>query len=237
MTLRSRINIYLTLSLLLLAPAGAAAESGGDFIPFEMKIVEAEGKVIACARKKAGSKFLSGVIKRKAGSEVYISNQSKVAGLKKKMKLRKLSSSSAIGKKIARLQAQMKAFNKLCAGGGLATPTPAPNSSPGNPTPTPIPNKQQPPPVPTKTPTPSSNSSQCDSAGNTRQFGIPSGFLGNKFAGDSLWNNTCRGCHMKPWYGRSYSQIKGSTESIGAMLFLRLSTQELSDMTAFLNCR
>lgn len=107
------------LLLLLSVPVAAFGEKSkpskkANFVPFEIKVIEVDGKEISCARKKANGKFLSGVVKRKKGKETFVTNQSKIAALKSKVSSRRLSSTSSVAKKLKKLQTKTKQWNRFC---------------------------------------------------------------------------------------------------------------------------
>ncbi|MCB0328305.1 MAG: cytochrome c [Bdellovibrionales bacterium] len=96
----------------------------------------------------------------------------------------------------------------------------------GAPSPTPTPTSSSP------TPTPSS----CfDASGNTTEFGIPVGKIGNFVRGDAVYANRCASCHpgIRKGEGRSHAALQ--TALALPVMQISLPEQELADLVAFLN--
>lgn len=98
--------------------------------------------------------------------------------------------------------------------------------------PTPLPGNQATP-TPGRTPTPKPGN--FDANGNTSAFGIPSGLKGNINAGSNVWSAECASCHAAEKPNRVYGQIKASIRVIPEMQALRLTNQQLANVTAYLN--
>jgi mono/diheme cytochrome c family protein len=111
-----------------------------------------------------------------------------------------------------------------CGGGGGDDPAPTGNPATGQPTggtPT-TPPASETPAVPADPP-----------ATTTSSFGIPAGLTGTVATGESLFAQTCTGCHASLG-ARNYPQLAAAM-SIPAMSSLNLSQQQLADLTAYLN--
>ncbi len=77
-----------------------------------------------------------------------------------------------------------------------------------------------------------------DSAGNTTQFGIPAGITGNVARGQAVNAAQCRQCHPANDHGInwSYDRVQAAiTGTTGLPMRIQLATQDLSDLTAWLN--
>jgi len=113
--------------------------------------------------------------------------------------------------------------------GPVVPPTPNPGTTPqpGN---TPAPGGT-PTPNPTATPKPSN----FDANGNTTAFGIPKGMTGNINKGSAVWGGQCASCHGVEKKNRSYGQIKNSFNVVPTMRDLPTTTQQMADVTAYLN--
>lgn len=118
------------------------------------------------------------------------------------------------------LVAYVNALNCEPVGGTPGTtPTPTPTPSPsGSPTPTPTPDEG------------------CfDSNGNTTDFGIPAGLVGNVSEGQAVYISNCNGCHagIKKGEGRDYGQIV--TALALPVMNISLPAADLADLVAYLN--
>lgn len=98
------------------------------------------------------------------------------------------------------------------------TPTAPPNGTPGTPA-----------------PTPTSRPGSFDGSGNTTRFGIPNGLTGNISRGRSVWGGTCLSCHAREKTNKSYGDIKRALQTIPEMRAVRVSNQQVADVTAYLN--
>lgn len=77
-----------------------------------------------------------------------------------------------------------------------------------------------------------------DGAGNTTQFGIPAGIIGNKSRGQTVHTNRCQVCHPLGDHGinLSYQQLDSAiTGATGKPMNIHLQTQDLADLAAWLN--
>ncbi len=83
------------------------------------------------------------------------------------------------------------------------------------------------PPLPTTDPAPPSGDSLSG-------FGIPTGMSGSISAGEQVWASNCTGCHssMSP---KTFTRLESAISSIGAMQSIKLTQQQLADLTAYLN--
>jgi hypothetical protein len=120
--------------------------------------------------------------------------------------------------------------------GATATPTPTPTETPtpGATATPPPPATATPTPEPTATPTPTPAGS-FDTAGNTTAFGIPAGLSGNVSAGQPIWASNCASCHSSETTNRTYAQLQSALGSVSGMSSIHLSSQQVSDLTAYLN--
>lgn len=200
-----------------------------------------KGDLVTCGLESGG--WLPGQLNRK---NTFISLNATLAKHRRSLKKAKTSKSKlALQKKIKRMRSVLKLYNHICAQGPHFTPTPtasAPSAqgTPGltptlSPTPTLAPGQTpQPTPTPTRTATPSG---PFDANGNTSSFGIPAGYSGNIGVGDGLWNLNCKDCHTIERRNSSYQQLLGAVNNVSQMRGFRsiLSTQDLADLTAYLN--
>ncbi|MCO6429256.1 MAG: hypothetical protein J5J00_00210 [Deltaproteobacteria bacterium] len=79
---------------------------------------------------------------------------------------------------------------------------------------------------------------RCTPEGDTIQFGIPPGLIGNIIRGASKFQSNCSGCHPAngsppKGQGKDYPSLKAATSS--SPMFLNLDQQTLADLAAFLN--
>ncbi|MBX7138465.1 MAG: hypothetical protein K1X83_10825 [Oligoflexia bacterium] len=74
-----------------------------------------------------------------------------------------------------------------------------------------------------------------DASGNTTQFGIPSGIVGNSGRGSTRYNQTCKGCHSGAEKGSNYAFGRLKTAVNGTPMFLALADAQIADLVAFLN--
>lgn len=85
------------------------------------------------------------------------------------------------------------------------------------------------PPTPPTTPTPPATGSD-----SLTGFGIPAGLSGSISAGQLVWTNSCTACHSNK-DGRSFGTLESALLNVGSMRSIKLSQQELADLTAYLN--
>lgn len=77
-----------------------------------------------------------------------------------------------------------------------------------------------------------------DVGGNTTQFGITNGFSGNVARGQAVHTQRCQVCHPAGDHGVNFTapQLEAAiTGATGKPMSIHLSTQDLSDLTAWLN--
>ena len=190
-------------------------------------------KKINCAGPIAG-KYIAGRFVNKSGEVFFIPIREDLKNLKRKQKASKNpKSKNKLQTKIDRLTKRLKPENKTCRSNAASDNNIIPIIFTPSPESTQIPNFWL---TPQATPTPIMFSSNCDSSGNTTKFGIPRGYIGNFYIGNSIWNTTCTGCHFTPWHGRTYQNTRSALTSIPQMIPLNISIQATADLTAFFNC-
>lgn len=86
--------------------------------------------------------------------------------------------------------------------------------------------------IPTSTPT-SAPASPFDPSGDTIDFGIPQGVIGNRVQGRSRWQTTCGVCHGE--LGRNWNFARLKRRIAEPPMNLRLSDRVLADIVAYLN--
>jgi hypothetical protein len=174
---------------------------------------DSRGGIIFCDR--VNGLFAAGQLETRNGATVFIPTSSKLSPLKKKYYAarRAVPQDRARVRRLSRavksLAARISENNIICAREG-GDPVPLPNP----------------------TPTPSQGS--FDKNGNTTRFGIPSGFVGNISRGKTAHSEMCVGCHVERT-NYTYTTINQKLNSVSAMIGINPSTQELSDITAYLN--
>lgn len=175
------------------------------------------------------SKFLAGRTVTINNATLFIPLNDDMKALKAKLKSAKdTKAKGKIQKKISKLKTRIKNENKICkAGPGGASGTPTATPGPGGATPTRTP-----------TPTPQPSTGNFDANGDVTEkgkakFGIPSNLSANKFKGQELFKNECRGCHQVEETGFSYGYYKTVT-AVAPMYINYLSDQNYADITAYL---
>jgi mono/diheme cytochrome c family protein len=113
-------------------------------------------------------------------------------------------------------------------------PTPGqPDPGTGNPAPSSTPSVS---PTPQNSPSPSPTPGRCTSMGDTTDFGIPAGMIGNISAGQTAYSANCASCHadFKKGEGWIFEQLKSVTRA-PPMSLTGLTDQTLAHLVAFLN--
>ena len=145
----------------------------------------------------------------------------------KRIKLQMKTASALKKPKLEKALAKAKALLKGSAVECKNLPKPVSTTPP----PTPTPNS------PKATPTPSANACR-DNLDISGKWGIPSGYKGKVSRGEIEWEFSCEGCHGSAFarQNRSYQEMDYAFDSTPEMAAYRPTTQQLVDITVFVNC-
>ncbi|MCO6431881.1 MAG: cytochrome c [Deltaproteobacteria bacterium] len=179
------------------------------------------GRKIVCGGPISG-KYYSGTGQSLSNGALFTPGYTKVKDLKSKFKKATGSKRTSLKKKLDKLNKKVKSDDKICAEG--------PDSEPPVVAPTPTQ-------APTATPTPGSGN--FDSNGNVTSagkaaFGIPSSLNANRESGRSIYNASCKGCHVTEEQGKSFSFYKIAIQSSPMFIFDK-SDGDVAHLTAYLN--
>ena len=89
------------------------------------------------------------------------------------------------------------------------------------------------PPAPPTDPTPPADPT-VPSTDILTGFGIPAGMSGSISAGQQIYSNNCAACHSNK-DGSSFGTVQSAIANVGSMRGIKLTQQELADLTAYLN--